>query len=230
MELNHFTKFPTLGIYRNEEFLVFDGDLEDKEATLNWLNDIDNLKIVGKIEEVNTKLLAYLYESEDNLVVLFYEEEDRDADEIIEGLETIDDELEVKDFSKVKICDEGVELNYGLIGLPKIVYFQNGIPIIFEGDIMDENAILKWIEKEASTNSIREVSDVVLGGLIQKFDSIAVLFYSHKNKTIPKKLETIADDCADNDIAFVKIDDKEEAGQYGLDEIPTLMFFNFQVR
>ena len=224
------TKFPTLGIYRNEEFLVYDGDLEDKEATLNWLNDIDNLKIVGKIEEVNTKLLAYLYESEDNLVVLFYEEEDRDADEIIEGLETIDDELEVKDFSKVKICDEGVELNYGLIGLPKIVYFQNGIPIIFEGDIMDETQILKWIEKEASTNSIREVSDVVLGGLIQKFDSIAVLFYSHKNKTIPKKLESIADDCADNDIAFVKIDDKEEAGQYGLDEIPTLMFFNFQVR
>ena len=71
---------------------------------------------------------------------------------------------------------------------------------------------------------------MVLGGLIQKFDSIAVLFYSHKNKTIPKKLESIADDCADNDIAFVKIDDKEEAGQYGLDEIPTLMFFNFQVR
>ena len=223
------TKFPTLGIYRNEDFLVFDGDLEDKEAVLNWLNDIDNLKIVGKIEEVNAKLLAYLYESEDNLVVLFHEEEDRDADEIIEGLETIDDELEVKDFSKVKICDEGVELSYGLIGLPKIVYFQNGIPIIFEGDIMDENVILKWIEKEASTNSIREVSDVVLGGLIQKFDSIAVLFYSHKNKTVSKKLESIADDCADNDIAFVKIDDKEEAGQYGLDDIPTLMFFSFQV-
>ena len=78
------TKFPTLGIYRNEEFLVYDGDLEDKEATLNWLNDIDNLKIVGKIEEVNTKLLAYLYESEDNLVVLFYEEEDRDADAVSE--------------------------------------------------------------------------------------------------------------------------------------------------
>ena len=50
-----------------------------------------------------------------------------------------------------------------------------------------------------------------------------------RNKTVSKKLETIADDCADNDIAFVKIDDKEEAGQYGLDQIPTLMFFNEQV-
>ena len=223
------TKFPTLGFYRNKDFIKYEGDLTEKEDVSNWLNDIDILKIAGVIEEVNTKLLAYLYENEDNLVVLFYEEEDRDADEIIAGLETIDDELEVKDFSKVKISDEGVELNYGLIGLPKIVYFQNGIPIIYENDVMDENAILKWIEKEASTNSIREVSDVVLGGLIQKFDNIAVLFYSHKNKTVSKKLETIADDCADNDIAFVKIDDKEEAGQYGLDQIPTLMFFNEQV-
>ena len=223
------TKFPSLGIYRNKHFLLYEGDLTNKEDVSNWLNDIDNLKISGVIEEVNTKLLAFLYENEDNLVVLFYEEEDRDADEIIEGLETIDDELELKDFSKVKICDEGVELHYGLIGLPKIVYFQNGIPIIYEGNIMDERSILKWIEKEASTNSIREVSDVVLGGLIQKFDHIAVLFYSHKNKAASNKLETLADDCADNDIAVVKIDDKEEAGQYGLDQIPTLMFFNQQV-
>ena len=94
---------------------------------------------------------------------------------------------------------------------------------------MEEKSILKWIEKEASTNSIREVSDVVLGGLIQKFDHIAVLFYSHKNKAASNKLETIADDCAENDIAIVKIDDKEEAGQYGLDKIPSLMFFNQQV-
>ena len=223
------TKFPSLGIYRNKHFLLYEGDLTKKEDVSNWLNDIDNLKISGVIEEVNTKLLAFLYENEDNLVVLFYEEEDRDADEIIAGLETIDDELEVKDFSKVKICDEGVELNYGLIGLPKIVYFQNGIPIIYEGNIMDENSILKWIEKEASTNSIRGVTDVVLGGLIQKFDHIAVLFYSNRNKAASNKLETIADDCADNDIAIVKIDDKEEAGQYGLDQIPTLMFFNQQV-
>ena len=224
------TKFPKLGLYRNKDFIVYDGDLQEKEDVINWLNDIDNLKISGAIEEVNAKLLAFLYENEDNLVVLFYEEEDRDADEIVAGLETIDDELEVKDFSKVKICDEGVELSYGLIGLPKIVYFQNGIPIIFDGDIMDENIILKWIEKQAATNSIREVSDVVLSGLIQKFDNIAVLFYSHKDKAVPNKLESLADDCADNDIAIVKIDDKEEAGQYGLDQIPTLMFFNAQVK
>ena len=223
------TKFPSLGLYRNKDFLKFTGDLTEKEDMSNWLNDIDNLKIKGVIEEVNEKLLAYLYENEDNLVVLFHEEEDRDADEIIAGLETIDDELETKDFSKVRICDEGVELQYGLIGLPKIVYFQNGIPIIYDEDIMDENAILKWIEKQSSTNSIHQVTDVVLGGLIQKFDHLAVLFFNNKNMKVSNSLESIADDCADNDIGIVKIDDKEEAGQYGLDNIPSLMFFNGQV-
>merc|ERR1719397_427303 len=46
---------------------------------------------------------------------------------------------------------------------------------------------------------------------------------------VSNSLESIADDCADNDIGIVKIDDKEEAGQYGLDNIPSLMFFNGQV-
>ena len=32
-------------------------------------------------------LLNYFYENNDKLVVLFYEDDDRDADEIIEGLE-----------------------------------------------------------------------------------------------------------------------------------------------
>ena len=73
------------------------------------------------------------------------------------------------------------------------------------------------------------MSDVVLGGLIQKFDHIAVLFYSSKNMTVVNNLQSIADDCAENDIAIVRIDDKEEASQYGLSTIPTLMFFNTRV-
>ena len=44
-----------------------------------------------------------------------------------------------------------------------------------------------------------------------------------------KNLETIADDCAEDDISLVRIDDKEEAGQYGLKKLPALLFFNFQV-
>ena len=46
---------------------------------------------------------------------------------------------------------------------------------------------------------------------------------------LEQNLHEIVDDCAENDIAMVRIDDKDEAMSYGLDEIPALMFFNFQV-
>ena len=65
------------------------------------------------------------------------------------------------------------------------------------GDLGDFTGILKWVEKMASTNSIHQVylhffytfilmtspskvTDVVLGGLVSKFDHIAVLFFSTK--------------------------------------------------
>ena len=226
---HHISKFPALAFFRNGNPIVYDGNIEDEEEVPKWLNDDRNLMISGTIEEVNEELLAHLYETQDDLVVFFYEEEDRDADEIIEGLEVIDSDLEEKGFSMVKTCDEGIELQYGIVGLPKIVYFQRGVPIISEDDLMGEKIILKWINKQASTNSIHKVSDVVLDGLIKKFDHIAVLFYSHKNITVVKNLHEIVDDCAENDIAMVRIDDKDEAMSYGLDEIPALMFFNFQV-
>ena len=225
-QLSH---FPSLGMYRNGNFLLFEGNLGDHEEVLTWINDGSILKITGIVEEVNELLLAYLYKNEENLVVFFYEDSDRDADEIIAGLENIDDDLEKRGFAMVKTADEGIETNYGIIGLPKIVYFQHGIPIICQIDLMNEHDILKWVEKQSSTNSIHQVSDVVLGGLIQKFDHIAVLFYSSKNMTVVNNLQSIADDCAENDIAIVRIDDKEEASQYGLSTIPTLMFFNTRV-
>lgn len=39
------------------------------------------------------------------------------------------------------------------------------------------------------------------------------------------ELENIDDDCDQHDIAFVKIDDDEEAKEYGLDNLPTLVLF-----
>ena len=226
---HHISKFPALAFFRNGNPIVYDGKIEDEEEVPKWLNDDRNLMISGTIEEVNEELLAHLYETQDDLVVFFYEEEDRDADEIIEGLEVIDSDLEEKGFSMVKTCDEGIEVQYGIVGLPKVVYFQRGVPIISDNDLMEEKTVLNWIKKMSSTNAIHKVSDVVLDGLIKKFDHIAVVFYSAKNVTVVKNLNDIVDDCAENDIAMVRIDDKDEAMSYGLDEIPALMFFNFQV-
>lgn len=43
------------------------------------------------------------------------------------------------------------------------------------------------------------------------------------------ELENIDDECDQNDIAFVKIDDDNEAKEYGIESIPTIVFFERQI-
>lgn len=46
-----------------------------------------------------------------------------------------------------------------------------------------------------------------------------------KSQKILTELENIDDECDQHDIAFVKIDNDKEAKEYGIDTIPTLVFF-----
>lgn len=43
------------------------------------------------------------------------------------------------------------------------------------------------------------------------------------------ELENIDDECDANGIAFVKIDNDEEAKEYGIDNIPTLVYFEKKI-
>lgn len=43
------------------------------------------------------------------------------------------------------------------------------------------------------------------------------------------ELENIDDECDQNNIVFVKIDNNAEAKEYGIDEIPSLVFFEKQI-
>lgn len=44
-----------------------------------------------------------------------------------------------------------------------------------------------------------------------------------RSQKVLVELENIDDDCDQNDIAFVKIDDDKEAEEWGIDEIPTIV-------
>lgn len=46
-----------------------------------------------------------------------------------------------------------------------------------------------------------------------------------KSQKILAELENIDDECDQNDIAFVKIDDDKEAKEWGIDEIPSIVLF-----
>ena len=50
-----------------------------------------------------------------------------------------------------------------------------------------------------------------------------------KSQKVLVELENIDDECDQNDIAFVKIDNDEEAKEYGIDSLPALIYFEKRI-
>ena len=162
-------------------------------------------------------------------MVFFYESTDRDADEIIEVLEKIDNVLDKDNITLVKIDDEGAEDQYGLSELPALVYLQNGIPNMYQGSLMDAKAIIKWLKEEAKIVRMHEVTDIVLKKLVEKFDHLAAVFYDLDEDPVVENLQKIAGDSQKNGIAMVKINDDEEARSLGLEGLPQLVLFHSKI-
>ena len=57
------------------------------------------------------------------------------CDEILEGLETIDDECDVYGIHLVKIQDPQLAKRYSIKTFPALVYFRNGNPLLYEGTL-----------------------------------------------------------------------------------------------
>lgn len=55
------------------------------------------------------------------------------CDEILEGLENIDDECDVYGIHMVKIQDPQLAKRYSIKTFPALVYFRNGNPLLYEG-------------------------------------------------------------------------------------------------
>eukprot|EP00095_Tigriopus_kingsejongensis_P000183 snap_masked-scaffold487_size158652-processed-gene-0.30 protein:Tk00183 transcript:snap_masked-scaffold487_size158652-processed-gene-0.30-mRNA-1 annotation:"hypothetical protein DAPPUDRAFT_202746" len=222
-------KIPALGLYRNGHWLHYIGSLDGTESIKRWFLSHGNLKVKDQIEKVNTRMLQYLYETDDKLVVLFYSEGDRDSDEIIQSLEHVDQKLDKLGIAMVRNCDPGTELQYGITELPTLVYIKSGIPGKFLGDLMDHDAAFKWIRNEANTTRMHEVNDIVLTKLVEKFTHIAAVFYDMEEDPIVENLQSIAPDCRESDIAIVMIQDDEEVSRLGLTDLPKLVFFHTEI-
>lgn len=177
---------------------------------------------------------------------------------------------------KIDNPDEATE--YGINKLPSLLYFEKGIPTLYEGNLEDEEKVLKWLEHQQKSDQIEDITDEMLDMVIEKMPHVAVLFckcigstilfnYSSvyifllpfkvkemisnhnsieelliliemlfaddkdqkKSQKVLSELENIDDDCDSHNIAFVKIDNTEEAKEYGIDELPCLVLFEKRI-
>lgn len=91
-------------------------------------------------------------------------------------MENIDDECDTLGILFVKIDNEEEAKEYGVEKLPKLIYFEQGIPTIYEGDLMEEEKVLKWVENQKNSDEIEDITDEMLDLIIEKMPHVAVLF------------------------------------------------------
>ncbi|XP_034119841.1 uncharacterized protein LOC117578436 isoform X15 [Drosophila guanche] len=183
------------------------------------------------IEEVNAKQLEKLLADKDYVAVFWYARSCVTCDKVLAELEKIDDDTDSFGVDFVKINDKRLAKQYGIKNFPALTYFREKEPIIYDGDLMDEEGVLDFLtslEAMDLPDRIEEVNAKILQKIIEDTDFVAVLFYDKdqkKSQKILAELENIDDECDQNDIAFVKIDDDKEAKEWGIDEIPSIVLF-----
>ncbi|XP_022120612.1 uncharacterized protein LOC110996995 isoform X4 [Pieris rapae] len=230
------TKFPALTYFREKEPIIYEGDLMDEESVLDFLTSLEAMDLPDRIEEVNQKILGKIVEDTEYVAVLFYKPECKKCAKALQELENIDDEADQLGIGFVKIHDEELAEEYSLGELPRLVYYRHQIPIIYEGELSREEDVLEWLIANKSTGDeedvIEDVTAKTLNTLIGNVDNLVVLFYDHgdeESMTVLEELEKIDDDCDRHGIQFVKIDDKKAAKEFGIDDVPSIVYFEKQI-
>jgi len=170
-------ELPALVYYRHSIPILYEGELTADDDILEWLiqnrNSGDEEDI---IEEVEFKSLEAMVSAVENIAVLFYNSKSSKMDQILESVETIDDDCDTRGVHFVKIADPAAAYHYGISTLPTLVYFKNGVPNMFDGELLDDEGVLQWLMTHLEAAEIEEVSSSMLGRLIRDTRNIVVIF------------------------------------------------------
>ena len=107
-------------------------------------------------------MLIKLIANTDQIAIFFYNRREKGSYEaILDGLETIDDELDEYEIPFVKISSRDISLEFGFEAIPALAFFQLGVPANCEANLMEEQKVLKWILLEVSVVDINIIFTIV---------------------------------------------------------------------
>lgn len=158
------------------------------------------------------------------------DKDDKQDIRVLNELENIDDELEKEGIVIVRIDNAAEAKEYGLDHLPALVYFEEKIPAIYEGDLMNEEEVLEWLKLQKNSATIEEVTDEILQELIEGHEYVVVYFTGQCDEgercdNILEDLENIDDELDEAGIIFVTTEDTAYAKKLGIKVFPQLVFF-----
>lgn len=92
----------------------------------------------------------------------------------------------------VKIHDSTVAKRYSIKTYPALVYFRNGNPLLFDGDLVVEDDVFQWMIEDINRelpDEIEEVNLKMLNRLLDDCNFLAVFYCKFKNFMIQKSLK-----------------------------------------
>lgn len=114
---------------------------------------------------------------------------DRKSQRVLNELENIDDECDQLGVIFVKIDNAEEAKEYGIEKMPNLIYFEKGIPTLYEGNLEDEEKVLKWLEQQQKSDQIEDITDEMLDMVIEKMPYVAVLFCEYSSQIFLLGLE-----------------------------------------
>ena len=96
-----------INVTRNREVFIYDGDLKDEEAVLEFLTDDDNFSMGDKIEDVDAESLISIIETDPYVSVFFYDDT-KESSKALEHMEDIDDETDV---FNIRLCSISISIS-----------------------------------------------------------------------------------------------------------------------
>ena len=139
-------------------------------------------------------------------------------------LETVDDNLESEGVEFVWCSDHDAIDEYGLKAWPSLVFFDRGVPVVYPGNLQNDDTILGWITRELQLEGLPEVRPAVLDSLLDRLEFVVVV-YLEKEGRIPESLGEVAEEAKMHDIVFVSASDPRLVSRLGVDELPTLVYY-----
>jgi len=220
--------YPALVFFKEGVPNLYEGDLTVEEEVLDWLTE---MKVENHIELITRPMLETMVEETQYLAVFFYKQNCRTCDQVIAELENIDDECDMYGIQLVKLKDPPLAKRYGIKTFPALVYFRNGNPLTFDGDLKSEESVLEWLvddDNRELEDEIEAVNFRMLDKLLETSPLMAVFFYDDECvecEAILEELETVDDEADSYGIDFVKNNDPHAARQYNIYNTPALVYF-----
>lgn len=245
---------PAIVYFKHGDPTIYTGDLRKGSSVLAWLLQQKNPDAEDVIEEIKGAELEKLIDTSPSVAVFFYTADSKESQSALNDLENIDDETDSLGVSFVKTSDTKIARDYGVKHFPALIYFEEGQPSIYDGNLKEEEEVLVWLTHQKNEDTIENVNKEILEKKIEDSEYLAVFFCKRESNPIHihfllllahtrlynwstdkpnckecdailEVLESIDDDLDAYGVDIVRIHDMNLSKRYGIKDVPALLYF-----